>query len=165
MLYDFKKLFVSLLVPAVIVGCGKAKESTANKEAYGSSSKVADAGAVNSLSPDSFVPDRVFFDFDSASLTSDAVKSLQTQADFLVKNKHSVIVEGHADERGTDAYNMSLGLKRAQSVKAQLAKLGVPTGKIKVVTYGKHKLAVPGDSEDAHAKNRRSVTVLVSSKK
>ena len=149
------------MIPFLLVACGKAKDASGNKEAYGSSSKVANAGAVNSLSPNSFVPDRVFFDFDSASVTSEGKESLKVQAKFLIAEKLSITVEGHADERGTDAYNMSLGLKRAQSAKAELVKLGVSAAKIKVVTFGKHKPAVNGDSEDAHAKNRRAVTVVV----
>jgi len=155
-----KKFYLTLLLASLVASCGKTKKDSGNIEAYGSSSNVASSKGVNSLSTDSFVPDRVFFDFDSAQITSEGVDSLKLQVNFLKSTKSSIIIEGHADERGTDAYNLALGLKRAKAVKELLVKHGISSSKIKIVTFGKQKIEFPGDSEDSHAKNRRSVTVI-----
>ncbi|QED23665.1 OmpA family protein [Candidatus Deianiraea vastatrix] len=160
---DMKNYFYLTILLALVASCGKNGNNKGNKEAYGHDSKVSSKG-VNSLSKDSFVPDRVFFDFDSSAITHEGIEALKTQAEYLKTNKLSVVVEGHADERGTDAYNLALGLKRAKAVKAILVKHGVQSAKIKVVTFGKQKIEFPGDSEEVHAKNRRSVTVVAAKK-
>ncbi len=107
------------------------------------------------------VGDRVFFGFDRYDLTSEAQRTLEKQAEWLKRHSHvRVTVEGHCDERGTREYNLALGERRAQSVKSYLVALGVPSGRIHVVSYGKERPAVLGANPAAWAQNRRGVTVV-----
>lgn len=105
--------------------------------------------------------DRVFFAFDSSAISSDAADSLKAQAKWLNKNKDvKVVVQGHADERGTRDYNMGLGNRRASAVKQYLVSRGVAADRISTISYGKEKPEVLGSNEAAWAQNRRSVTVI-----
>jgi peptidoglycan-associated lipoprotein len=105
--------------------------------------------------------DAVYFAFDSYALDSDAQATLDRQATTLLKSGSvAVVVEGHCDERGTREYNLALGERRATSVKDYLVAYGVDPGRIRVVSYGKERPTVLGNSETAWAKNRRAVTVV-----
>ncbi len=111
--------------------------------------------------PNSDVPDRVFFDYDSSVIRGDAQATLQRQADYLKQNAGvSVTIEGHADERGTREYNLALGERRASSVRRYLTSLGIEGGRVNTISYGKERPAVPGSDEGAWAQNRRGVTVI-----
>ena len=102
----------------------------------------------------------VYFDFDKSTVRSDYVELLQAHADFLVKNSSvKVLIEGHADERGTPEYNIALGERRGQAVAKYLQSLGVAESQISVVSYGEEKPMVKTRTEDAFAKNRRAVLV------
>tara|TARA_R110001592_G_scaffold20926_20_gene84807 strand:- start:30868 stop:31377 length:510 start_codon:yes stop_codon:yes gene_type:complete len=105
------------------------------------------------------VGDRVFFDTDSTDLTLSARTTLENQAAWLGQYQSvSVVVEGHADERGTREYNLALGERRANSVKNYLVALGVSASRVTTVSYGKERPAVPGANDSAWSQNRRSVT-------
>ncbi len=107
------------------------------------------------------VPDRVLFDLNKSSLTSDAQSILNTQSEWLQSDESiKVIIEGHCDERGTREYNIALGEKRALAVKNYLISLGVDEDRISSVSYGKEKPAFVGASESVWSKNRRAVTVI-----
>ncbi|WP_018691105.1 peptidoglycan-associated lipoprotein Pal [Algicola sagamiensis] len=102
----------------------------------------------------------VYFDFDKSSVRSEFAEILNAHAAFLVKNPSvKVLVEGHADERGTPEYNIALGERRAKAVSKYLKTLGVLDGQISVVSYGEEKPMVKGHTEDAFSKNRRAVLV------
>jgi peptidoglycan-associated lipoprotein len=108
------------------------------------------------------IPDRVFFDFDSAVLSRKSRDSLRAVADWLSQNKKSITVEGHCDERGTKQYNRHLGENRAKAVKDFLVSRDIPANKIKIVSHGKDlpEPRLPGeDIETWWTKNRRSVIV------
>lgn len=107
------------------------------------------------------VGDRVFFDFDKSNLTSDALATLDKQAEWLKKYSSVVVmIEGHCDERGTREYNLALGDRRAASVRDYLVSKGIAKSRIKVISYGKERPAVLGSNEDAWAQNRRGVTTI-----
>ena len=109
------------------------------------------------------VGDRVFFDFDKSDLRPDAIDQLNRQADFLKDNGSiTVVLEGHADERGTREYNLALGDRRASSAKQYLQSVGVDGGRMETISYGKERPAVLGSNEDAWAQNRRAVMVVKS---
>ena len=76
-----------------------------------------------------------------------------------IRSSYKVTVEGHADERGTPEYNISLGERRANAVKMYLQGKGVSADQISIVSYGKEKPAVLGHDEAAYSKNRRAVLV------
>ena len=106
------------------------------------------------------VPDRVFFATNETVLTTASRETLRKQATWLRKNSDiNVVLEGHADERGTREYNLALGERRANSAKDYLMTYGISSDRISVLSYGKEKPVDSGSSPLAWSKNRRSVTV------
>ncbi len=107
------------------------------------------------------VGDRVFFGYDAYDLTTEAQDTLSRQAEWLASYpSSSILVEGHADERGTREYNLALGERRANAVKNYLVALGVDAGRIETISYGKERPAVVGSNEGAWSRNRRGVSVI-----
>lgn len=107
------------------------------------------------------VGNTVYFGFDSSELDGEAQATLDRQAAFLNVNPTMVvIIEGHADERGTREYNLALGDRRAVSVRDYLLAKGLNPARIRTVSYGKERPSVVGSNEDAWAKNRRAATLL-----
>lgn len=105
--------------------------------------------------------DTVYFALNSAALNADAQASLQSAAAYIEQNGiSSVIVEGHADERGTREYNLALGDRRAVAMKKYLTSLGINASSIRTISYGKERPAVSGHNESAWAENRRGVVVF-----
>ena len=99
----------------------------------------------------------VYFAFDSSELSSSAVATLRTNAEWLEAHAtFSVVVSGHCDERGTIEYNLALGERRASSVRDYLTSLGVQRNRVRIVTYGEERPASPGHSEAAWSQNRRA---------
>jgi peptidoglycan-associated lipoprotein len=102
----------------------------------------------------------VYFDFDTSTVSSQFASILDAHATFLNTNSNvSVLVEGHADERGTPEYNIALGERRAKAVVTYLENLGVSASQLSTVSYGEEKPMVKSRNEDAFAKNRRAVLV------
>ena len=107
------------------------------------------------------VGDRVFFDYDSAVLSSQATGILDRQAAWLKQYPDVIVtIEGHTDERGTTEYNLALGDRRANAVKNYLVALGIGSERILTISYGEERPAEPGHDEAAWAQNRRAVTVV-----
>jgi len=101
--------------------------------------------------------EEIYFDFDKATLTEKAKALLAEAADILRKEPRLwVEVQGHTDERGTEAYNMALGDRRAQAVIQYLKDYGVAVDRLKGVSYGEEAPKVQGNTEEAYAKNRRA---------
>lgn len=107
------------------------------------------------------VGDRVFFDTDRSSIRADQRVVLDRQAQWLGRYPQvQVMLEGHADERGTREYNLALGQRRANAARDVLVAGGVASSRIQTISYGKDRPAALGSSEDAWAQNRRAVTVV-----
>ena len=133
---------------------GNAGAGTATAQKLGPAAGTAQDFVVN-------VGDRVFFDFDSYSITDAARSTLDNQAKWLKKfGSATVALEGHADERGTREYNLALGERRANAAKEYLVSLGVDASRVKVISYGKERPVALGHNEAAWAQNRRAVTVV-----
>ena len=99
----------------------------------------------------------VYFDLDSFVIKPEFQTLIETHARFIKADKaRKVAIEGHTDERGGREYNLALGQKRAEAVRAALGLLGAPDSQIEAVSFGKEKPAVPGNDEAAMAKNRRA---------
>ena len=106
------------------------------------------------------VPDRVFFATNESVLTTASRETLRKQASWLRKNPEvTIVLEGHADERGTREYNLALGERRANSAKDYLMTYGISSSRISVISYGKERPVDSGSNPLAWSKNRRSVTV------
>lgn len=123
-----------------------------------------DSGNIKPGTPEDFAantPNVVYFDFDKSNLTDSAKKRVEAQAAWLKTYKDSkVTVEGHTDVRGTAEYNMALGEARANSTAKELRNQGIESERISTVSYGKERVVDSGTSEMAHAKNRRTVSVV-----
>lgn len=173
------KLFTSALLVFFLAACSTTPKDTADSSGSGSSSSSSDVssseeGTITETSPESAsiapgsqedlivnVGDRVFFNYDSSDLDSDAQELLQDQVAWLKQYSDvSVIVEGHCDERGTREYNLALGDKRAFAVYSYLAQAGVDTNRMEYVSWGKERPDVIGSDETAYAQNRRGVTLV-----
>lgn len=169
-----KVRFLSVVAAAALLA---ACESTPDSDAAaggsgagagaGGDSVTVDQGAVSGVEPGSqadlvaTVGDRVFFGFDKYNLTDEARATLKKQAAWLQKYPDvEVVVEGHADERGTREYNLALGERRANSVRDYLIALGVSPDRITTISYGKERPVALGSNEAAWAQNRRAVTVV-----
>ena len=108
-----------------------------------------------------FLNENVYFDFDNSTLDYQAQELLKQKAMWLRDNPEgNVVIEGHCDERGTNAYNLSLGERRAESAKAFLVNLGISGGRLTTISYGEEKPVDMGQNEEAWAKNRRAAFVL-----
>ncbi|MEK9674690.1 MAG: peptidoglycan-associated lipoprotein Pal [Candidatus Pelagibacter ubique] len=106
------------------------------------------------------VADRVFFATNESILTTASRETLRAQAAWLRENSNiTVVLEGHADERGTREYNLALGERRANAAKDYLMTYGVSSDRITVISYGKERPVDSGSNPLAWSKNRRSVTV------
>ena len=151
----FRNLAAAALVAALAAGaCSrKADELAANGVAPIAPGTERDF-AVN-------VGDRVFFDSDSSDLTDTAVSTLDKQAAWLARyQRFAVVLEGHADERGTREYNYSLGARRSQTVRDYLASKGVPPSRLRTVSYGKERPVAVCNDISCWSQNRRAVTGL-----
>ena len=106
------------------------------------------------------VPDRVFFATNESILTTRSRDTLRKQAGWLRENSDvTVVLEGHADERGTREYNLALGDRRANAAKDFLMTQGISSNRITTISYGKERPVKGGSNDTAWAQNRRSVTV------
>lgn len=106
---------------------------------------------------ESFLNDVVYFEFDSAVVDGEGQGLLNAKAEWLNNNPDiAVIIEGHCDKKGTNAYNLALGDRRANSVKSYMVDLGVSASRMTTISYGEERPVDPGDD----AKNRRARFVI-----
>lgn len=123
--------------------CGVNEDCVANKCV-----PKADAAAECSWDP-------VRFGFNDYTLDADSRSRLSSLAECIKKEGKKITLEGHADERGTEEYNLQLSNKRASSVKKYLTDLGVKAGSLDTVGYGENRPSSTGHDEGAWAENRR----------
>lgn len=108
-----------------------------------------------------FINENIYFAFDSSVLSDQAQQILNSKADYLRTNPDiTITVEGHCDDRGTDAYNIALGERRAESVKIFLAWQGIGTNRLNTVSYGEERPIATRHDEASWAKNRRAQFVI-----
>jgi peptidoglycan-associated lipoprotein len=99
----------------------------------------------------------VYFDFDSFVIKDEFKPAVEGHAKAMTTSKQRrMVVEGHADERGSREYNLALGQKRAEAVVKSLALLGVGQAQVEAVSFGEERPAAQGSDESAWAKNRRA---------
>ena len=109
-----------------------------------------------------FRHDEVYFSTGKAELTPDGKKVLDKQIAWLKKNPNKkIIVEGYADPRGTEAYNMKLGEKRADAVKNYITNAGISPNRVAVISMGATELATTQNTPEGWAEDRRTVTLIV----
>jgi peptidoglycan-associated lipoprotein len=131
------------------------KTCTTNEDCPSGEDCVAGKCAIKTGSLASCSVEPVRFEFNESKLGTDGQAALAALADCIKKNSWKLRLEGHADERGTEEYNLQLSNRRAASVKRYLTDLGVADAALETVGYGENKPAVQGSSEAAWAANRR----------
>ena len=153
----FKNIFLVLMAGVILTACATTKKvSTTTGQMQGDVYTGTDT--VEYLA--SGVPDRVFFATNESILTTASRETLRKQATWLRENSGiTVVLEGHADERGTREYNLALGERRANAAKDYLMTYGVSASRISVISYGKERPVDSGSNPLSWSKNRRSVTV------
>lgn len=163
-----KKLLLSLVLVSFVVGCASSKKNAdgtggivSETTANGSTEKV-DASAMNFAAAGSDSEKieglkSIHFDFDTATITDAEKQKLNGNVAWMSKNSAAkLLIEGHCDQRGSTEYNLSLGERRANAVKAMMVKLGVSESRLSTTSFGKEKLIATGDSEAEMAQNRRA---------
>jgi peptidoglycan-associated lipoprotein len=110
----------------------------------------AQEGRVEALMKD------INFGYDSYTINSSELPKINAVGSYLKQNGEiKIVAEGHCDERGTVEYNLALGQKRAEAVKAYLVKMGVDGGRVRTISFGAEVPVDPDHTENAWAKNRR----------
>ena len=159
----FKNTLLMLTACIVLTACATKKEVATDTDISSISGQIqgdvyTGGESVKYLAEG--VADRVFFATNESVLTTASRETLRAQAAWLRKNsKINVVVEGHADERGTREYNLALGERRANSAKDYLMTYGISSDRISVLSYGKERPVDSGSNPLSWSKNRRSVTV------
>jgi peptidoglycan-associated lipoprotein len=98
----------------------------------------------------------VYFDFDKADLGAGEALVLDKNAEWLKSNDMRVLIEGHADERGTNEYNLALGERRAKAAREHLISRGIDADRITTVSYGEERPACTERNEECWKRNRRT---------
>jgi len=139
--------------PGKIAGAAESAPAASAADVVEASLRAGDFDARVDLKP---VP----FDFDSAKLSDEARAALKANAEVLKADSGvEVLVAGHCDERGTTAYNLALGQKRAKEVRDYYAGLGIDGARIATISYGKEKTLCAESSDECWSKNRRAETL------
>lgn len=162
-----RRLMLVLAATALLAACSD--DDTANSGGAGGANAGYGAGGVSAsnlngsgaggsgmLAPG--VPDRVLFTTARNTLTPEAQSILGKQAGWLHSNSVTVQIAGNCDERGTEAYNIALGQRRANAARDYLVAKGVASSRITTISYGKDRPVALGSNEAAWAQNRNAIT-------
>ena len=153
----YRNIFLVLLLSLVLSACAT-QQKTAKIDSQLQGDVYTGTDTVKYLADG--VKDRVFFATNESVLTTASRDTLRKQAAWLRKNSEiTVVLEGHADERGTREYNLALGERRANAAKDYLMTYGISSSRISVISYGKERPVDSGSNPLSWSKNRRSVTV------
>ena len=154
--------FVAVVSLALALGACSKKNTTASLDNGGLGNGLAGSAAPGSASDFATnIGDRVFFEEDQVALTAEGRDTLLKQASWLAKYPNvDIQVEGHADERGTREYNLSLSARRATAIRSFLIQQGVATARVSSIAYGKERPQALCDAEECWSQNRRGVTVI-----
>ena len=155
-----KNTFLVLVFGLVVTACATKKTTTGTAEIDSQIQGDVYIGSDTVGELAKRVPDRVFFATNESILTTKSRDTLRKQAAWLRENTNvNVVIEGHADERGTREYNLALGERRANAAKDYLMTYGISGNRISVISYGKERPVNSGSNPLAWSQNRRSVTV------
>jgi len=142
---------------ALLAACSSTPTSTGASTGTGAMATGAAPGSEQDLVAN--VGDRVFYDFNKSTLSSDADATLGRQAAWLAKYPNvNVLVAGNADERGTETYNLALGQKRANAARDYLVAQGVSAARIQTISYGKDCPVAAGNDDASYQQNRNAIT-------
>jgi peptidoglycan-associated lipoprotein len=181
-----RHLAVLLLIPLVVLGCRRRRPAEGGPVPSDTAVAAVDGGEAGAAREDSIrlameeaererlererrqreaataaareaLTEIVFFDYDSDQITPEAERRLVLKAAVLRDNPTLRIrIEGHADQRGSTEYNLALGQRRAEAVRAFLANYGIDADRFATISYGKERPLVEGEGEEAWSRNRRA---------
>jgi peptidoglycan-associated lipoprotein len=159
-----KKIILALSALALVSACSSKKKDAIDtievdggiqEKPLGFDPMGSDSGNIPGLAT-------IHFEYDQFSLSPEARNILAQNAEFMRNNPAvNLQVEGHCDSRGSIEYNLTLGERRANAVKSYLVSLGITDARLSVLSYGEEKPMNAGDTESAHAANRRANFVPV----
>ena len=152
-----KSFFTISLVTIFIVSCSSVQVTEESvRESSIATVEVSTSDSYETKTTAVATSATIYFDFDKSNLTS---RSLQTLGGVISAMKDNsslmLVLEGHADERGTREYNLALGQRRAESVADYLESRGISRSRLVVKSYGEERPAISSSNEGAWAKNRR----------
>jgi peptidoglycan-associated lipoprotein len=151
--------FVGVVASLLVLAACSQPHGQPREYGLGTVGSIAGPGSPQEFAAN--VGDLVHFQEDSSALTPEAQGILMRQAGWLNRYpQYLIMVEGHADERGTREYNLALGAQRAMTVKNFLARQGVNSGRIRTISYGKERPIAVCDDASCWTQNRRAQTVL-----
>ena len=155
-----KIVLISSILPIIFLStsCSSTKKTEPPKE----QATPTETPKAVTQNPESFESLKtIYFDYNKFNIRDDQKNNALQIAKFLNENpKIALQIQGNTDSRGSAEYNMALGQKRAQSLKKFLMINGAKNS-IETISYGKERPAMPGDSEEAWAKNRRDDIVKI----
>lgn len=160
------KVTLVLALAAGLTACKKNVKDDANADMLTATSTemVLEETVVEEVEPVVDSLGVVHFALDKYNLSDEARKVVEANAKAIKAQAagadYTVVVEGNCDSRGTIAYNIALGEKRANEVKAYYVRLGIPAANISTVSYGKEKPVCYENTQSCWAKNRRADTIL-----
>ncbi len=156
------KILITLAVAGLtLAGCASTTETGSTTTTTTSTTASSTAGSATSQYLVQNVGDRVFFATDQSSLDGSARATLRNQAQWLAQNGElRIVIEGHADERGTRDYNLALGARRANAVRDFLISEGVNSSRLQTISYGKERPVSLCSEESCWSKNRRAVATI-----
>lgn len=153
-----KKIMIALSV-LTILGCS----SKINNEKTPIQNKTIDSKNIittDKIEEEIKKNNIVYFEFDKYNINTEDMKILDKHINYIKNNKkniNNIVIEGHTDEKGTSEYNISLGEKRAKSIKIYLQSKGIDKKIISTISYGEEKPAELGHDEISYSKNRRAL--------
>ena len=172
LMFRYTRNIVTLLIICLLAGCGTllnqkdpdvivTTEPMLTKSEEGEVDKVTSADSINLDVVEGKGPtlgnNIIYFEYDKYSIENSEDKAtVKKYSKYMLKYENATLrIEGHADERGSRAYNLALGEKRAETIKEMMLINGVSSSSIEVVSYGEENPSVLGTNEETHSLNRR----------
>ena len=160
--FDF---YLCTILIILIGGCSQNASTQFSTNGALNSSSIQVEGDVSDPGSIAFfknrVGDRVLFSIDQSDIDQSGKDILLAQVDWLQANSdYKIIIEGHADERGTREYNLALGARRANSAREFLISRGIESSRIQTVSFGKERPVELCSKETCYSENRRAVSVV-----
>ncbi|MBW4021822.1 MAG: peptidoglycan-associated lipoprotein Pal [Proteobacteria bacterium] len=152
------KLLGAFAAVALLAACAK-PAATGMSTGAGATAMTSGPAAGSEEDLVANVGDRVFYAFNSSSLSTDATATLSHQAAWLQKYPQiAVLIAGNCDPRGTEEYNLALGQRRADAARDYVVAQGVTGARIQTISYGKDRPVAQGNDEQAYSQDRNAIT-------
>ncbi len=156
------KLIGALGLAALLAACGNENANTGAASGMGASAAPTGAAAPGSEADlVANVGDRVYFELNQSTLSSDAQTTLDRQAAWLARYPQATVqIAGNCDDRGTEEFNIALGERRANAARDYLVAKGLSAARISTISYGKDRPTALGDDEQSWQQNRNAITAV-----